>query len=149
MWKIWVTLFVLIAAGYFSMKFFYTPKIIKKHRHRGPITKEKEILVSLEVKNRTIHEVKEVLIRDIVLSIAKVVEKFDTLKPMMRQTSVGTELRWKIDSLKPGEERLITYRIKPIVETAQSLDLPKAHARYMDRKKIKRIIASKSVLVKG
>ena len=149
LWKIWVTLFVLIAAGYFSMKFFYTPKIIKKHRHRGPITKEKEILVSLEVKNRTIHEVKEVLIRDIVPSIAKVVEKFDTLKPMMRQTSVGTEFRLKIDSLKPGEERLITYRIKPIVETAQSLDLPKAHARYMDRKKIKRIIASKSVLVKG
>jgi len=149
LWKIWITLFVLIAAGYFSMKFLYTPKIIKKHRHRGPITKEKEILVSLEVKNKTLHEVKDVIIRDVVPSVAKVVEKFDTLKPMMRQTSIGTELRWKIEALKPREERLITYRIKPIIETAQSLDLPKAHVRYMDRKKIKRIIASKSVLVKG
>jgi hypothetical protein len=149
LWEIWVTLFVLIAAGYFSVKFLYTPTLVKKHRHRGPITKEKEILVSLEVKNRTMHEVKDVIIRDIVPTIAKVVEKFDTLKPMMRQTSVGTELRWKIDALKPREERVITYRIKPVVETAESLNLPKAHARYMDRKKIKRIIASKSVLVKG
>ena len=149
LWEIWVTLFVLIAAGYFSVKFLYTPTLVKKHRHRGPITKEKEILVSLEVKNRTMHEVKDVIIRDIVPTIAKVVEKFDTLKPMMRQTSVGTELRWKIDALKPREERVITYRIKPVVETVESLNLPKAHARYMDRKKIKRIIASKSVLVKG
>jgi hypothetical protein len=149
LWKIWLTILVVGGGIYIGIKFFYSPTIIKTHRHRGPITKEKEMMVSLDVKNRSRHEVKDVQVRDIVPSIAKVVEKFDTLKPIMRQTSVGTEMRWKIDVLKPGEERLITYRIKPVVDVAEKIDLPKAHARYVDRKKMKRIIASKSVLIKG
>lgn len=149
LWRIWLTLFIIAGGTYAAIKLLYTPKIIKRHKHRGPITKEKEVLVSLDVRNKSRHEVKDVQVRDVVPSIAKVVEKFDTLKPRMRTTSVGTEMRWKIDSLKPGEERVLTYRIKPVVEITGSLDLPKAHARYIDRKKVKRIIASKSVLIKG
>jgi hypothetical protein len=149
LWKIWLTLLVVGGGTYIGVKFFYSPTIRKTHRHKGPITKEKEVMVSLDVKNRSMHEVKDVQIRDVVPSTAKVIDKFDTLKPMMRQTTTGTEMRWKIDTLKPGEERLITYRIKPVVDVAEKLNLPKAHARYVDRKKMKKIIASKSVLIKG
>jgi hypothetical protein len=149
LWRMWIILLVVGIGTYVGIKFFYSPTIRKTHRHRGPITKEKEVVVSLEVKNRSRHEVKDVQVRDIVPSIAKVIEKFDTLKPMIRTTAIGTELRWKIDALKPGEERVVTYRIKPVVDVAEKLDLPKAHVRYSDRKKIKRIIASKSVLIKG
>lgn len=149
LWRIWLIILIVGIATYGAFKLFYKPTIVKRYRHEGPITKEKEILVSLDVRNRTKHEVTDVEVRDVVPSIARVVEKFDTLTPRIRTTPVGTELRWKIDSLKPREERVITYRIRPVVEVIGSLNLPKAHVRYIDRKKLKRIIASKAVLVKG
>ena len=149
LWRIWVTIVVIGVAVWGSFKLFYKPTIIKKFRHQGPITRNKEIVVSLDVRNRTKHEIKNVEVRDVIPSIARLVEKFDTLRPRTRTTAVGTELRWKIESLKPREERVITYRIRPVVEVVGSLNLPKAHAKYLDRKKMKKIIASKSIFIKG
>ena len=148
LWKIWVTIVVVGVAIYVILKLLYKPVIIKRYKHEGPIRKDKEISISLDVRNRTRHEAKDVEIRDVVPPIAKVVEKFDTLAPRMRTTDIGTEMRWKIDSLKPGEERVVTYRIKPALDIKGSINLPKAHARYLDRKKVKRIIASKAVMVR-
>jgi hypothetical protein len=134
---------------YTAFKLFYKPTIVKRHSHEGPITRDKEILVSLDVRNRTKHEIRDVEVRDVVPSIARVVERFDTLAPRTKTSEIGTELRWKIDSLKPREERVLTYRIRPVVEVTGSLNLPEAKVRYVDKKKVKRIIASKSLLIKG
>jgi len=149
LWRIWLTILIVVLIVYGAFKFFYKPTIVKRHSHEGPITRNKEILVSLDVRNRTKHEIRDVEVKDVVPSIARVVEKFDTLAPRIKTSEIGTELRWKIDSLKPREERVLTYRIRPVVEVAGTLNLPEAKARYVDRKKLKRIIASKSLLIKG
>jgi hypothetical protein len=149
LWRIWLTVLIVGLIIYGAFKLFYKPTIVKRHSHEGPITRDKEILVSLDVRNRTKHEIRDVEVRDVVPSIARVVEKFDTLAPRTRTSEIGTELRWKIDSLKPREERVLTYRIRPVVEVTGTLNLPEAKVRYVDKKKIKRIIASKSLLIKG
>jgi len=149
LWRIWLTILIVGLIVYGAFKFFYKPTVVKRHSHEGPITRDKEIIVSLDVRNRTKHEIRDVEVRDVVPSIARVVERFDTLAPRTRTSEVGTELRWKIDSLKPREERVLTYRIRPVVEVTGSLNLPKAKVRYVDRKKVKRIIASKSLMIKG
>jgi hypothetical protein len=137
-------LFVMIA-----FKYVFSPKIVKRARHFGALTREKEVIVSIETRNRSRHEMKDVIVRDFVPSITTVVERFDTLKPNVRKTEGGTELIWRFESLKPFEERVITYRIKPIVEVAGTLKLPKARVTYMDKKKQRKGIASKSVWIKA
>ena len=102
----------------------------------------------LEVRNRTKHEIRDVEVRDFVPSIARVVERFDTLKPRVKSTGSGTELRWSFESLKARDERVLTYRIKPVVDVIGHLHLPNAHVKYSDRKKIKRMIASKRLAIK-
>jgi hypothetical protein len=148
----WNALLIILAvAGFllYSFRYVFGISIIKKHRYVGPITKEKEIIVSLEVRNRTRHGIKDVLIRDFVPSIATVVERFDTLRPTLRKVAGGTELIWKLDFLNPLEERVLTYSVKPTVDIIGTLRLPKALIRYTDKeRKIKRVI-SKSIKIRA
>lgn len=149
LWRIWLTIAVVATIVYFAYKLVYTPRIVKGHRHEGVITRGKEILILLNIKNKARHEIKDVEIKDFVPSIARIVEKFDTLKPTIKSVEGGTELKWKFDLLKPKEERVLTYRIKPVVEIIGTMNLPKAEMQYTDMKKLKRTLASKSVLIKS
>jgi hypothetical protein len=148
LWHIWIALIIISVIVYFVLMVEYAPSIVKKHRHFGPLTKEKEIPIFLDVRNRTLHEIRDIYVRDFVPPIAKLVEKFETLKPAIVRTSErGTEIVWKFDSLKPREERVITYRIKPNVDITGTLKLPNAIARYTDRKKEKKSTVSKGIII--
>ncbi|MEM2915695.1 MAG: hypothetical protein QXH91_09930, partial [Candidatus Bathyarchaeia archaeon] len=147
-WNALLIILAIIGFVVYAFNYVFRISIIKKHRYAGPITKEKEIIMSLEVRNRTRHEIKDVLIRDFVPSIATVVDRFDTLRPTIRKVTGGTELIWRLDSLGPLEERVLTYRVKPAVDIIGTLRLPKALMRYSDKdKKIKRVI-SKSIKIR-
>ncbi|MEM5829154.1 MAG: hypothetical protein QW040_01140 [Candidatus Aenigmatarchaeota archaeon] len=140
-----IALIVIIVYSFLSI---FSVSIEKRHRVLGPITKEKEITIMLEVKNRSKNEIRDVLVRDFVPGIAKVIEKFDTLRPTLRKVANGTEVVWRIPSLAPGDERILTYRIKPIVDIIGVLKLPKAYLKFMDKKKEVRKIVSKSTYIK-
>jgi hypothetical protein len=147
-WNALIIILAIIGAVIYFFKYAYRIAIVKRHRYAGPITKEKEIIMSLEVRNRTMHEIRDVMIRDFVPSIAVVVERFDTLRPTLRKVAGGTELVWRLDSLGPLEERVLTYRVKPAVDIIGTLKLPRAVIRYSDKEKnVKRVI-SKSVKIK-
>jgi hypothetical protein len=144
----WVVILILVILTVFAFKYVFTLSLIKKHKYLRPLTKEREVTIFLEARNRTRHLIRGLYIRDFVPSIATVVEKFDTLRPVVRKVVGGTELVWKLDFLRPREERVITYRIKPTVEVAGTLKLPNAYMRYETKKKeIKRVV-SKSAFVK-
>jgi hypothetical protein len=147
--SIWIIGLTIIAAVVLAFKYVYSPKIIKKHKIEGKIKRGKEIIVSLEVRNPTLHEIKDVVVSDLITPIAVVIDKFDTMRPKIKKTEHGTELTWKIKSLKPMEERVLTYTIKPVVEIIGTLRLPKATIRYTDRRKKKKAIASKVMIIKG
>ncbi|MEM7821608.1 MAG: hypothetical protein QXX38_02225 [Candidatus Aenigmatarchaeota archaeon] len=148
-WNALIVILIIICVILYSFKHVFKVSVIKKHKYTEPVTKEKEILISLEVRNRTRHGIKDVLIRDFVPSIATVVERFDTLKPTLRKVAGGTEIIWRLNYLGPLEERIITYRVKPTVDIIGTLKLPKALMRYTDKeKRIKRII-SKNIKIKG
>ncbi len=139
---------IIIVILIFAFNYAFTPKIVKLHLYTGPIAKEREIVVSLDVRNRSRHEIKDVTVKDFVPSIARVIERFDTIKPMLRTKAGGTEVMWLLESLKPGEERVLTYRVKPVVDVIGSLKLPKASISYFDKKKKMKSTASKSIIIK-
>lgn len=147
-WTMWMGVLVIIGCATAFLRYFYAMKIFKRYKHKGPIESEKEIPIMLEVKNRTRHEIKNVVVKDVVPSIAQLVKKFETLTPEIKDTAAGTELIWKIKSLRPKEERILTYRIKPIVEIIGTMKLSKAYMAYIDKKKEKKVIASKRIAIK-
>jgi hypothetical protein len=148
-WNAVLIAIVLIVIVVYSFASIFSISIEKKHRVTGPITKDKEITIMLEVRNRTRHEIRDVIVRDFVPGIATVVEKFDTLRPTLRKIANGTEIVWKINSLAPGDERVLTYRIKPIVDIVGTLKLPKAYLKFMDKKKEVKKVLSKTAYIKA
>ncbi len=147
-WKIWGSILIIIAVVYFAFKLVFTVRITKRSRFFGPITKDSEVPVAIEVFNRSIHEVKDLAVRDFVPPIARVVPKFETVKPTMRETVNGTELLWKFDSLRAGEERVMTYRIKPKMDVLGTLRLNPATLNYSDKKRRKKSVASGIVVIR-
>jgi hypothetical protein len=148
-WDALLILLALIAVVIYSFQYIYKISVIKKHRYTGPLTKDREIVISLEVRNRTRHHLKDIFVRDFVPSIATVVERFDTLKPTLRKVTGGTEIVWKLDSLRPLEDRVVSYRVKPTMDIIGSLKLPRASIRYMDKNKQLKKVISKSIKIRS
>ena len=137
---------VVVILGYIGYILTFTVSIRKISTYRGTLTPKKEITVSIEVKNRKRYEINNLVIEDFVPGIVKVVPEFATLKPSIKRTSEGTILTWKIPVLHPYEERILTYKIKPVVKIIGSIRLPRVKLRYKE-KRIKKTIMSKSVVI--
>jgi rRNA processing protein Gar1 len=88
-------------------------------------------------------------VRDFVPAVATVVERFDTLRPTLRKVTGGTELIWTLDSLRSGEERVLNYRIRPVVDIIGTLKLPVAYVKYLDKKKEVNKAVSKVAYIKA
>jgi hypothetical protein len=146
-WQLWLFLLLIIAVVWFAFRYVFTPTIVKTYSHYGPLTKEKEITIKLHVKNKSANEVKDLIVRDVAPPIVHVVPKFETLKPEIKETPQGTELVWRFDSLKAGEERILLYKVKPNVDLLGSLKLPAAQIRFVDRKRQRKIVVSREITI--
>lgn len=62
----------------------------------------------LNIKNNQATELKNILVKDIIDGRFEFIES----EPKIDLSSSGNTLYWKIDSIKPGETKIITYRIK-------------------------------------
>ena len=148
-WNALIIILVLIGVVLYSFKYIYKISVVKKHRYSGPLTKDKEIVISLDVRNRTRHPIKDVFVRDFVPSIVTIVERFDTVKPMIRKVSGGSEIIWKFDTLAPLEDRVVSYRVKPKLDIVGSLRLPRASVSYSDKNKQLKKTISKNIRIRA
>lgn len=146
--SIWFSGLMIVVVVFLAFSYVYRPKISKRANLVGALKRGKEIPMMVEVKNSTIHEIKNVTVHDTVPTIAKLIERFDTMKPEVKKSDAGAELTWKIKSLQPLEERVLTYKIKPVVDVIGSLKTPSATMSFIDRKKVKKTIASRSLEIK-
>ena len=139
---------VLVAIIIVAFNFVFSPRINKNYRVGKSMAGEREIIISIDVRNRSRHEMRDVIVRDFLPAIMNVVEKFDTVKPMIRREMNGTELIWKFELLKPFEERVITYRARPSTEVIGTMKLPNAHIKYLDKRQQRKVILSKGVMIR-
>jgi hypothetical protein len=126
---------------------FYRPQLRKSYL--GFLSGGKEITISLHLKNKKRKKIKDITVHDTVPPLAAVVKKFDTLVPTVKRKDTGTELTWHIKELRPKEERVLTYKIKPTIDVLGKLKLPKAHATYKTGKDKKSRVLSKTVSLMG
>jgi len=138
---------VLVIAIVWIIWLFFRPTL--KKSYTGLLTRDSEIKMSLYLKNKGRSILKNITVVDFVPPIAAVIKKFDTIEPKTKRKTNGTELIWKINQLKPGEERILTYRIKPIIEVIGELKLPKAYITYSTKKGKQKRVVSKTITVTG
>jgi len=98
-------LFALLLAGYGYM-FATAIEIRKSLLGRG-----ENLGVSISVKNKGA-DADGVVVRDVVPSSFSVIPAFETSKPIMRKTSEGTELLWRLGTVKKGDDVMLHYKIK-------------------------------------
>jgi hypothetical protein len=132
----WPTYVIIIAAVLAVLIFYWQSLSIdftKTVIGRRTIRADKEISISLHVKNKK-GEIKRVTIRDVVPPNFSVISKFETVKPVIRKVANGIELIWKVGNLRPYEERVLHYTIKPIIDLPTKIRLPSAVLKALRRK---------------
>ncbi|MCX6821205.1 MAG: hypothetical protein NTW30_00330 [Candidatus Aenigmarchaeota archaeon] len=138
---------ILIIVIVWILWLFYQPKLMKKYM--GLLSKDEQITISLHVKNKSRKLLDTVTVKDFVPAIATVIKEFGTIEPTIKIKPGGTELTWQVKNIRPKEERVLTYKIKPMIEILGSLKLPKAHLMFETKKgKIKKTL-SKTITIMG
>ncbi|MBI4167680.1 MAG: DUF11 domain-containing protein, partial [Candidatus Aenigmarchaeota archaeon] len=108
------------------------PKVFKRILHSGPAQIGKEFTVTIGVKNSSRDTLRSAIVRDLIPVVMRLLPHHETLKPLVKKTALGTEMIWKIGDLKPQEERIITYKLSPVMGVLGTISLPKAYLRYRD-----------------
>lgn len=94
-------------------------------------------LVVLEIRGSLTRELRNVLVKDRVSPLGKVLPEFEGPKPIVRESESGTELIWRLGDVKPRSEIYLTYKIRPLIEA--QLKMPRAYLTYRtdDEKKVR------------
>lgn len=119
---------VIMAVGFIYWRRFGKPGIRKSYISKSKNTHH----VIIEIKG-TNKDLNNVVVRDWVSPLARVAkDSFKHAKPVIRRSEAGTELIWRLGDLLAKEERILSYKIKTIVEG--HLKMPSAYLRFVDKK---------------
>lgn len=120
----WTPLFLaaVILVGIVLIKNLTGNIVISKTREET----EDGVKVSIEIENRSSNAKDVVEIEDFVPNVVDLDEDFEMTKPDLKRTTDGIELEWSLEDFKPGETRVITYRLREKVEVEGGVDLPPA-----------------------
>ncbi len=124
-------IFLASIIGVAAYYLFRSPVVVKKSA--VTINEKEDLKVTLELKNRGKHRVRNVRISDKVPSLGDVYKKTEigTVKPSkLVKTSKGTLLKWELETLEPYEERIITYKVKPKLKLIGGMRLPAARVVF-------------------
>ncbi len=138
--------FAIVIAGLavFSYGRVTNPKIRKRHLKKG----EERHNIILHVKNPYNKQMRNVIVRDWVSPLAKVIhEDIQGVQPIIRKSEAGTELIWRLGNIHPKEERFLSYGIRTLVQG--SLKMPRAYARFSDDRERKFRIYSDPVVIES
>ncbi|MDP4012323.1 MAG: hypothetical protein Q8R00_01845 [Candidatus Nanoarchaeia archaeon] len=96
---------------------------------------EKEVKVMLHIKNRDNKEVHNVKVVDLLPSVVKPTGHYSTLVPdKIEQGIRGMRMIWTLETLAPGEERVLSYNAISDVAFVGDLRIPPASVQYFNRK---------------
>ncbi len=101
--------------------------------------------VHIEIKNNSRKTLDDVQVSDLVPAAFEVIEKYGTVRPsMVKKRTAGTDIVWRVGKISPGEERVFSYKIRPILDVVGKIHLPQAKILAKDSKgKITKNISSK------
>ena len=141
--KIAASVLIILVFLAFYMLWVSRPKIKKTYRRKG--THEHHVIIDIKAPRH--RGLKSTIIRDWVSPLAQVIQQeFRHAKPILRKSEAGTELIWKLGDLAAKEERILSYKIKTMVQG--NLKMPRAYIRYSDKKGNRvRVFSGRGVII--
>jgi len=117
------------------------------YRYRSPLTITKsvsdvgskeggisELKVTLELKSDAKNTIKKATITDYVPNITSIKKEFSegTLRPnrVLKHKTKGTIMKWDLENIAPGEDRLISYTIKSKLSIVGDFKVPRAKVSF-------------------
>ncbi len=95
--------------------------------------------VMLEIKNNAKKIVKNIKIIDYIPHIADLTNDFvqGTLRPtnVLLHKAKGTIIKWELEEMAPGEDRIITYNIKSKLSIIGNFKLPRGKVVFKQKGK--------------
>jgi len=127
---------ILIIIGIIAYYIYQSPLVLTKEysnveNREGGIS---ELKVIIKIRNRGNVALKDITIKDVIPNIANIEKELTigTLQPIkiLKHDIKGSLLKWIIDDLGAGEERVITYRIRAVLSIIGAFSLPSATAKF-------------------
>ncbi len=129
---------VVFAAFISLLVYIFTRGVrIKKRvfKIRHPVHGDSEVKVMLHVKNKDSQEAHNIKVIDLIPNAVKLTHEYGTLKPEKAQQGArGIRLIWTLETLSPGEERIISYNARVEKNIVGTVYLPPASTQYINRK---------------
>ncbi|MBI2653804.1 hypothetical protein HYX02_03245 [Candidatus Woesearchaeota archaeon] len=130
-----VVIFVLAIAGVVLYFLFRSP-IIARKGISNVLTSEggvSEAKVVIRVKNRSANKITNIEVMDNLPHIAHVEKELSigSMQPhaVLQHPKKGMIIKWTIETLEPGDERVLSYRMKSRLAILGEFTLPAANAR--------------------
>jgi len=127
----------LLGIGVVRMR---TPGIRKKYMRR----RDGHVIV-LEIRGSFGKNLRNVLVKDRVSPLGKVLPEFEGPKPIVRESEAGTELIWRLGDIRPRSEIYLKYKIRPLIEA--QLKMPRAYLTYRTDNEKKVNVYSKQLML--
>jgi hypothetical protein len=129
--------FIVFVIALLIIRYMIKSKVRVFKKCAGTETSEgglSDIKIMLTVRNDTGKPIKDIEVKDIIPHIASIKREFPagTIEPdkiLMHKTK-GTVVKWRIDELDAGEERIIKYDIKSKLNILGSFTLPSTKVKY-------------------
>ncbi|MBI2578909.1 MAG: hypothetical protein HYW26_04320 [Candidatus Aenigmarchaeota archaeon] len=119
------TLIVIFGLLWLYLTRFRTLRVSKYILQKKHIREGEEFTVGVEVKNYSGKSVDSAEVYDFVPTIFQMKDT-EGPKPLRKKSESGIELKWAVSNLRPNEERVLTYKIIPVVELSGTINLPQA-----------------------
>mgnify|MGYP001587683400 CR=1 FL=1 len=126
--------FVIIVLAVILIYFHIERSVVIKKRIfmiRSNIQGLSEMKILLIVRNGRMKQLQGVKVMDVLPNIIQPTHEFGTLKPdSVQQGAKGKRFVWEIGNLEPGEERVLTYKVKAKLHLDGGALLPPAMMQY-------------------
>ncbi|MEA3229979.1 MAG: hypothetical protein U9P44_03615, partial [archaeon] len=139
-WIAYLAVLVLAVSLFYVFRAFERPRVKKIHVKKGNVHS-----IHIHVKNNSIRPIENVIITDYVPSVLHVLSNFTVKPTTMKKHHDSLELIWKIGKLKSKEERVLTYKVKPVVEVDGGITMPPVMICAVNSRGMREKVMSRSV----
>ena len=151
-YQILVALIVIALLSTLGYYVFRSPLVVKKKAYIADAHGERtHIKIQVELKNRSKRSLIKVHVADKIPNMAAYVKKkeYGTLEPskITGSEAKGTTVKWDLDILEAGEERIFTYTAKCKLKIVGGMSLPPGRASAESEEGKKCSAMSKRALV--
>lgn len=127
-----IAVIILLWYIFFKMR---TVRIKKYIMQRKDIEEGAEFTVGVEVTNAAGRTFENLTVTDLIPPVFTLVST-QSPEPKKKKTAAGTELTWELPNMHHREERLLSYKIAPIIGVHGTIRLPRAAVSFPWNKRL-------------